>query len=637
MVQIIKSNWWWGSWWGGGGEWDMKRSVYDPNNLWKNVYDYTYFINKPTIPTKTSDLDNDSDFVDSSDLSTALAGKQDTLTAWTGIDITSNVISATGGGWSGDVVWPSSSTNWHLAAFDWTTGKLIKDGGEIPNTKTFYIDGTWDANFAVAWDACNWVAAGNVAYIYDISASTSTDFPSLYVYTSVDIYSDHEIYTFTSPATTIVPWTTSDFVFDADKIKIIMHEWAAYSINIERWQQAYYLSTSRNYSSPYNPQYPWSPATKKYIDDKIISSSTAPSSPTEWMVWYDTTNDVLKTYDGSNWNEVWWGGWGWEWNTKTFYLSDTSDTTNAQAALDWYLAGKNPIVVLSDIAYIVVWYLSTQLTMMSFYFWVTNYKPSYSTQSYSQTAIYRLEINISSGSVTYITNSNTSSIGGTYLSPWVDYPTPYLPEYEWSPATKKYVDDNVAVFYSPSNDTSDLNSDVWPYMASWLTSTGQLPLDKTTYKDCVIVIWNNVYSRRIVCDITATEDDHSSIRLQFCNIRSVTTSNYTSWTNVWTSRTNVPVIYMNFTYYSGVWTYVSSENNRQFWTSPYVLATNYNYSTPYTPQYPWSPTTKKYVDDKLTTDATTPSSPTEWMIWYDSTNHQLKYYDGSNWKTVTAS
>ena len=30
-------------------------------------------------------------------------------------------------------------------------------------------------------------------------------------------------------------------------------------------------------------------------------SATAPSSPTEWMTWYDTTNDQLKVYDGTNW------------------------------------------------------------------------------------------------------------------------------------------------------------------------------------------------------------------------------------------------------------------------------------------------------------------------------------------------
>ena len=33
-------------------------------------------------------------------------------------------------------------------------------------------------------------------------------------------------------------------------------------------------------------------------------SATAPSSPTEWMVWYDTTNDQLKVYDWTNWNET---------------------------------------------------------------------------------------------------------------------------------------------------------------------------------------------------------------------------------------------------------------------------------------------------------------------------------------------
>lgn len=31
-------------------------------------------------------------------------------------------------------------------------------------------------------------------------------------------------------------------------------------------------------------------------------SATAPSSPTEWMVWYDTINDQLKVYDWTNWN-----------------------------------------------------------------------------------------------------------------------------------------------------------------------------------------------------------------------------------------------------------------------------------------------------------------------------------------------
>lgn len=42
-----------------------------------------------------------------------------------------------------------------------------------------------------------------------------------------------------------------------------------------------------------------------------VVGATAPSNPSEWDLWYDTTNDVMKVYDGSQWNSIgsWWGGW----------------------------------------------------------------------------------------------------------------------------------------------------------------------------------------------------------------------------------------------------------------------------------------------------------------------------------------
>lgn len=42
-------------------------------------------------------------------------------------------------------------------------------------------------------------------------------------------------------------------------------------------------------------------------------SSTAPSNPTKWMIWYDTTNDELKTYDWSQWNVTGKEYNAWEW------------------------------------------------------------------------------------------------------------------------------------------------------------------------------------------------------------------------------------------------------------------------------------------------------------------------------------
>ena len=42
---------------------------------------------------------------------------------WVEYDIYANG----GAAGAGDVSWPASATNWHLAAFDWATGKIIKD------------------------------------------------------------------------------------------------------------------------------------------------------------------------------------------------------------------------------------------------------------------------------------------------------------------------------------------------------------------------------------------------------------------------------------------------------------------------------------------------------------------------------
>ena len=35
-------------------------------------------------------------------------------------------------------------------------------------------------------------------------------------------------------------------------------------------------------------------------------TTTQPSSPTTWDVYYDTTNNVIKVYDGTTWISIWW-------------------------------------------------------------------------------------------------------------------------------------------------------------------------------------------------------------------------------------------------------------------------------------------------------------------------------------------
>ena len=73
--------------------------------------------------------------------------------------------------WSGDVSWPASATDWHIAVFDWVTGKIIKDWGAIPtapvssvNTQTWAVvldaddisDSTTTNKFVTSSDKTTW-------------------------------------------------------------------------------------------------------------------------------------------------------------------------------------------------------------------------------------------------------------------------------------------------------------------------------------------------------------------------------------------------------------------------------------------------------------------------------------------------
>jgi hypothetical protein len=76
-------------------------------------------------------------------------------------ELASELIDAVEGGGtpgSGDVVGPDSSTDGHLAVFNGTTGKLIKDGGAVPGGGGATIEST--TNLIVGDNAGNGVASG---------------------------------------------------------------------------------------------------------------------------------------------------------------------------------------------------------------------------------------------------------------------------------------------------------------------------------------------------------------------------------------------------------------------------------------------------------------------------------------------
>jgi len=62
-------------------------------------------------------------------------------------------------------------------------------------------------------------------------------------------------------------------------------------------------------------------ATKVELNSKVLVSAFPLPNPTQWMIRYDTVNDELKTYDGTQWNAIawamiddtpFWSSWDWD-------------------------------------------------------------------------------------------------------------------------------------------------------------------------------------------------------------------------------------------------------------------------------------------------------------------------------------
>ena len=165
-------------------------------------------------------------------------------------------------------------------------------------------------------------------------------------------------------------------------------------------------------------------------------SATAPTNPTEWQLWYDTTNDVLKAYNGTSWIEVW--NESADINTKTFTITSTwgdpRAIAEAEEIYNWYLAGKNPIVRFSNMTFV----LHSDDANATIFHPVIEFSTSNSVTTMEDWELVFVKDN---GSILVVVYDWASK---SYLDTYVDYQTPYTPLYNGSPATKKYVDDAVA-------------------------------------------------------------------------------------------------------------------------------------------------------------------------------------------------
>ena len=341
-------------------------------------------------------------------------------------------------------IWTTTAWNYTPTKWDFLLVNFVN--GCSVNSPTLNIDDSWAINIKLGW-----ADAGTDAFHLWSSSNVNV---------KVLMYYDWDYYKV---------WSVRNTTYYAMSVE----EWQTGTSTSQRTMRADYLKQIIKYQAVDDTAY-WSgwdwvtdtAPSKNAVYDKIqslnlpIISASAPATPTEWMIWYDTTNDVLKTYDGSNWNECW-SGWGGTENVKAFYLSSTSDLTNAQAAYDWYLAGKNPIIVYNDTAY--------NLSLVSVGYVVflsTTIAPSY-VQWTKAIGHGMIKLDVSSNSVTEITQALESF---NILPTDSSFDSTYTPTQDWNPATKKYVDDSVTVVSGDSGTTYTIKvSNSAP--ASWTPNT----------------------------------------------------------------------------------------------------------------------------------------------------------------------
>lgn len=154
-------------------------------------------------------------------------------------------------------------------------------------------------------------------------------------------------------------------------------------------------------------------------------------------------NDGNLYLDPWTWERIliWWDAM--DCNVRKFLLTDLSDTTVGQRVTDWYRAGKYPVVVYGWNSYLLGRVnSSTQVEFLWHWTTINNYMNA------GHTDVTRGKLQATwdaDGVFQWWLYEGNKWVVPPFLRTDIDYSTPYTPQYNGSPATKKYVDDWLAL------------------------------------------------------------------------------------------------------------------------------------------------------------------------------------------------
>ena len=240
----------------------------------------------------------------------------------------------------------------------------------------------------------------------------------------------------------------------------------------------------------------WRPQNWLIINRKTTSwDYTRLITAADWKFYVDLGDWV--------WRLLWGGGWGGllDCNTRTFWISNDQDFTNAQAAYDWYMSWKNAILMHEWEWGMEMFYLAADWTSWSThnldFEWA---EEVFVGNTNTRVKAPTIQLQAAWWTVNNIFFQYWREFG--FIDPNATYVSPFIATQDYHPATKKYVDDGLALKQDKiiAGNNITINADwktinatipqalVYKWSVTWLND---LPSSWQTVWDTYFVEWED--------------------------------------------------------------------------------------------------------------------------------------------------
>lgn len=263
---------------------------------------------------------------------------------------------------------------------------------------------------------------------------------------------------------------------------------------------------------------PYTYITWDYFIVEVVSSATPPVNyKPDWSTYNGTASSVTESdevevwdtyvYDGqvwllqsNHWKTVTFSNIAWDaldnaslsWylNMKAFYLSSTSDLLTAQAAYSWQNWGRTALIVYNNKPYTYLWGNAAAMNFKCLYPYEKSSNQTWKTELVQDALVFSL----SSWTVTSISANSRYNTISAYLNTDQNYTIPYTPQYDWSPATKKYVDDWLATKQDELVSSVNIRTINWTSILwSWdITTSSDVTVSSQSWN--ILTSWMKIWA-----------------------------------------------------------------------------------------------------------------------------------------------